>query len=315
MARSTVEDAPAWTRPMLEFFDERMADSAARDPFRHKPHIVEQYVPYFQAWCDYFDTDVQGWEHLPDEGPFMVVGNHSGGAETNDAAFFLCRWVTERGPGEPIYVLAYDLLFGMPGVGRLLPSLGVVPANPDNARAALDRGDPVMVFPGGDYEVFRPWSHRDQIDFGGHKGFVKIALEAGVPVVPMTIHGAHESTFILTRGSRLARLIGLDRLRVHDFPIIFNIPFGITPVFVPSVQLPAKVTVGLDAPLDWSDLGPEAAEDPEVVDRCYDEITSIMQATMDRLERETPHPVVARVTDLVAGATRAAWSVPRRLLP
>jgi len=309
MTESALDGAPAWTRPLLEFFDHRVADETTREPFRRKGEVVEQYLPYFKAWCDYFASEVDGWENLPDRGPYLIVGNHSGGAETNDAVFFLCRWVDEHGPDEPIYVLAYDLLFGMPVVGPALPSLGVVPANPDNARRALATGAPVMVFPGGDYEVFRPWTHRNRIEFGDHEGFVRVALETGVPVVPMTIHGAHQSTFIVARGTRLARLIGLDRLRVHSVPIIWNIPFGVTPAFVPTVQLPAKVTVQIDEPLDWTAFGPEGADDPAVVHQCYDEITSLMQHTMDRLERETPHPVRARLAGFVSDARRRIRSL------
>ena len=57
---------------------------------------------------------------------------------------------------------------------------------------------------------------------------------------------------MLTRGRRLAQRMGLTRLRVKVFPPIWNIPFGITPAFVPSFQLPAKVTIQLGEPLDWS---------------------------------------------------------------
>ncbi|MGI9602866.1 MAG: lysophospholipid acyltransferase family protein, partial [Acidimicrobiales bacterium] len=308
---NVLDGAPAWSRPLLDLVDHRLADQARHDPFRRKAEVVERYAPYFKVWSDYFATEIQGWENLPRKGPYLIVGNHSGGAETNDAVFFLHRWVAEHGPDEPLYILAYDLLFGMPGIGSALPSLGVVPASPDNAARALSTGAPVMVFPGGDYEVFRPWTHRNLIEFGDHEGFVRIALEAGVPVVPMTIHGSHESTFIVSRGTRLAHLIGIDRFRVHGMPIIWNIPFGITPAFVPTVQLPAKVTVHLDRPLDWSMYGPEAADDPAVVHRCYEEITSLMQCTMDRLERETPHPVRSRLGQWATGAGQRIRSLAR----
>ena len=52
-----------------------------------------------------------------------------------------------------------------------------------HAKSAFMGG--VVVFPGGDYEVFRPWTERNQIEFGGRKGFIVLALSAGVPVVPI----------------------------------------------------------------------------------------------------------------------------------
>jgi 1-acyl-sn-glycerol-3-phosphate acyltransferase len=254
-------------------------------------------VPLVRALNAYFATEVRGWEHVPKAGPFLVVGNHSGGAETVDLAFFLGPWLAERGPEAPLHALAYDLFFSYPLVGPLFPRLGALPANRASARMAFAKGAPVVVFPGGDYEVFRAWSRRNVIDFGGHTGFVEVALECGVPVVPMTIHGAHQSTFVLTRGRRIAQRSGLARwLHVNVFPIVWNIPFGPTPAFVPSLTLPAKVTVEIGEPLDWTRYGPATAHDPAIVGRCYDEITTGMQATLDRLARETPHPILSRLT-------------------
>lgn len=79
------------------------------------------------------------------------------------------------------------------------------------------------MFPGGDFEVFRPWSERNEIEFGDHKGFVQLALATGIRVVPMTIHGAHQSTIVITRGRRIARATGLNRLHVKE---VARRPFG-----------------------------------------------------------------------------------------
>ena len=155
-----------------------------------------------------------------------------------------------------------------------------------------------VVLPGGDHEVFRPWTQRNVIDFGGRTGFVKLALRTGVPVVPMTIHGAHESTFVLTRGDRIARWLGSDRLHIDVFPIVWNIPFGPCPAFVPSLPLPAKITVQLGRPLDWSHHGPRKANDARVVKECYDEIVAMMQATLDQLAAERPFPILTRHAEL-----------------
>ena len=47
--------------------------------------------------------------------------------------------------------------------------------------------------------------------------------------------------------------------------------------------------------MDWSVYPPEAAEDPDTVQSCYDQITSSMQAAVDRLVDEMPHPRVTRL--------------------
>ena len=268
------------------------------DPFQRDPVVVAQLLPVIEAVNAYFGTELRGWSHVPKRGPFLIVGNHSGGAAPNDLSFLLGKWVKERGPAAPLYALGYDLLFSYPVVGRLLPKLGVVPANPVNARRALDMGAAVVVFPGGDYEVFRPWSERNRVDFGGHMGFIELAITARVPVIPMTIHGAHQSTVTLTRGERLARLLGMDRLHIKVFPVIWSIPFGPAPAFVPSLQLPSKVTVQFGAPLDWSRYRATQARDPEVRKLCYHEITERMQEALDALAQERPHPVFSRMNEL-----------------
>jgi 1-acyl-sn-glycerol-3-phosphate acyltransferase len=287
-----------WMRPLLDALDHTVVESIQRNPFQRDPRLIRECLPLLKAWSLYSGAEVRGWENLPRAGPYLVIGNHSGGMQTVDAAFFMARWVEEKGPDAPLYGLAYDLLFAYPVVGRLLPKLGMLPASPENARKALTDGAVVIDFPGGDHEVFRPWTHRNRIEFGGRMGFIKIALDTGVPVVPMTIHGAHESTIVLTRGRRIARRLGLTRLNIKVFPLIWNIPFGLTPAYVPSLQLPAKVTVQIGTPLDWTHHGAQKANDPSVVADCYREITGVMQRTLDALAREHPHPVLTRLNEL-----------------
>jgi 1-acyl-sn-glycerol-3-phosphate acyltransferase len=127
---------------------------------------------------------------------------------------------------------------------------------------------------------------------------VKLAIEAGVPVVPMTIHGAHESMFVLTRGTNLARRLGLNRVHVKILPLVLAVPVGISPFGLGAMRLPSKVTVQLGPPLDWSRYTAADAEDPEVLDRCYVEITGVMQSTLDSLHREHPHPIRERLSEL-----------------
>lgn len=284
--------------PLVNALGSAVASEKSNDPFQRDPKFVARFLPVIDTINFYYGTKVRGFEHVPKRGPFMIVGNHSGGATTMDAAFFLSKWFRERGTRAPLYGLAYDLLFSVPPFATVLRRFGIVPANPGNARRAIEMGAAVVVFPGGDYEVFRPWNERNQIRFGGHSGFVRIALETGVPVVPMTIHGAHQSTLVLTRGRQIAQLMGIDRLNVKVFPLIWNIPLGLTPAFVPSVQLPSKVTVEFGTPLEWSHHGRRGAKNPNVVKQCYDEITEVMQRTLDRLAKERPYPVLDRVTEL-----------------
>ena len=291
-------DLAALLRPLVETISTTVKEQLSQDPFQRDPRIVRLMLPLIWAINHYFSAEIRGWENLPKDGPVLIVGNHSGGAQTIDVAPLLGRWIEDRGPGAPLYMLGYDLLFAFPILGPLWRKLGLLRANPALAKAALKRGAAAVVFPGGDYEVFRSWSERNKIDFGGHTGFIELALTTRVPVVPMTIHGTHQSTFVLTRGQTIAHWMGLERLHIKVFPFIWNIPLGVTPAFVPSLQLPAKVTVQFGKPLDWARYRAEKAKDSQVVRKCYAEITGVMQTTLDALARERPHPVLTRLNEL-----------------
>ena len=78
------------------------------------------------------------------------------------------------------------------------------------AEALLEGGNILIVYPGGDHEVFRPWSERNRIDFGGRRGLVRLALRQQVPMVPAVSIGAHETLVVLTRGESVARFLRLD---------------------------------------------------------------------------------------------------------
>lgn len=287
--------------PIVDQLARVIDEEKQTDPFQRDPEFVLKMLPFLRAIADYFGAELRGWENVPLREPVIFVGNHSGGTMTVDPIPLIVRWVEERGPDVPICSLAYDLLFAYPMIGDWLRRMGNLPASHANGRFALDKGASVIVFPGGDYEVFRPWRERNRIDFGGRTGFVELAIRAGVRVVPMTIHGAHESTLVLTRGHRIARTMGLDRLRIKVFPVIWNVPFGLMPAFVPSFPLPAKITVSLGEPLDWRHYSPEESDDPEVLQACYDEITGVMQETLTRLAAERPYPLLSRMADLLPG--------------
>jgi 1-acyl-sn-glycerol-3-phosphate acyltransferase len=130
-------------------------------------------------------------------------------------------------------------------------------------------------------------------------GFIELALRLRVPVVPVVSHGGHASTIILSRGEWLGRLLGTGRIRTPTFPIAFQIPWGVSPLTVPGIPLPAKITTQVLSPMPWAHLDPASADDPAVVARCFDEITARMQATLDALAAEHPHPVLSRLRGLV----------------
>jgi len=273
----------------------------AEAPFQRDVDFLRRILPLMETLAGWFDAEVRGSANVPPAGPVLLVGNHSGGVLTPDTSVFFAHWYRTYGIDRPLVGLAFDAAFGIPGFRRLMRRIGEVPANRANARRALSAGQAVLVYPGGEHEAFRPWWERDRIDFDGRSGFVRLALRLGVPVVPVVGHGGHHSTIILSRGEWLAPMLDLARIRMRGLPIALQVPWGISFAFVPGVPLPAKITMQICPPMEWSALPPEAADDPAIVARCCDEIVARMQATLDALAAEHPRPVLGRLRGLVSG--------------
>jgi len=291
----------------------RIAAGRADTSGQRDPDFIRRQLPAIARYTSYFTPEVRGLDRLPADGPALLVGNHS-------CLFYMPEvWtcgqavMSRRGIDAPAYLLAYDLLFALPGIGPVLRQLGAVPASTGEAESALARGACVMVYPGGDLEACRPWTQRDKVDFAGRKGFVRLALRCGVPVVPVVAHGGHHAVVVLARGDRLARAADLHRLRINVFPFLAGFPFGVTSILTPPLPMPAHLTLEFLPALDWTAYGPGAADDARVVSACYEEITGRLQAALDRLSAEHPHPLLAGCSRLTARAAAGAIQRARNL--
>jgi 1-acyl-sn-glycerol-3-phosphate acyltransferase len=262
----------------------RVGDLDHRDP-----DFMRELLPltwmFVTAW---FRPDIRGLDQIPGDGPVLIVGNHTGGASSPEVHISQLAISTYFGVERPHYQLAHRMVLNSP-VGPLLRRFGTVEADPDNAAKALDAGAIVSVFPGGDHEVYRPTWESARIDMGGRKGFLKLAVEKDVPIVPMVTLGGQETALFLSRGEGLARFLGLDtRLRLKTLPIMLSLPFGLQIGPLPHLPLPAKVTMRLLEPID---LRERYGDDPDI-DAVYDDLVSVMQETLTALQRERRLPVI-----------------------
>ena len=262
------------------------------DPFAFRdPEYIKDTLPGLRLSSRmYHRADVRGLERIPAEGPVLLVGNHSGGTWIVDTFVFTQAFCDYFGPERPFFQLAHDLVFKVRGLRAMAQRYGTVPAHPDNMRRALDMDAALLVYPGGDHESFRPSWESAQVDFAGRTGFAKLALELGVPIVPIVAIGGQETALFLGQGRRLASTLGLDdNLRLKVMPAQVAPPFGLTFLDLPlRVPLPAKITVEALEPIDLREsLGDDA--DP---DAAYDLVTSRMQDKLDDLAEERTLPVL-----------------------
>jgi 1-acyl-sn-glycerol-3-phosphate acyltransferase len=288
MAAAAAQDALAAV-DLLHLTD---AQGPPADPFEARDaDYIRHTLPAARMVSElYFRSDVAGLEHIPEQGPVLLVGNHSGGTMIADTYVFGQAFYDHFGPQRRFHQLAHDMVFKAPGVRALLQRYGTVPASPDNMRRALELDAALLVYPGGDEETFRPSWESGSVNFAGRTGFVKLALETGVPIVPVVAIGGQETGLFLGRGKRVAKALSLNRLaRVKVLPPVLGPPFGVTLLDLPGrIPLPAKITIRVMPPID---LGKALGRDPDI-DEGYRIVTSRMQRTLTRLSNQRGVPVV-----------------------
>ncbi|MGZ5359786.1 MAG: lysophospholipid acyltransferase family protein [Solirubrobacterales bacterium] len=261
------------------------ADLDERDP-----DYIRENLPWLWLLASYyFRAEVRGLERIPATGPVLIVGNHSGGNMTPDTTVFMLAFSAYFGAERRFYQLAHNLVLALP-LPIPLRKYGSVVASHHNARLALRRGAAVLVYPGGDWEVHRPTSQSGKVDFAGRKGFIKLAIDEGVPIVPLVSVGGQETALFLSRGERLAKALRLDRMfRLKVLPISLAIPWGLNiGDMLGHWPLPAKITVEALEPID---ARKRFGRSPDL-DEVYDELTGQMQAKLDELMAERSLPVI-----------------------
>lgn len=235
----------------------------------------------------YFRAEVRGLDSMPAAGGALLVSNHSGGMLTPDVLVFAPEFYKRFGFDRPLYTLGHYGIFLGP-TGDYLRRAGVIEASRENAGEALRSGAVVLVFPGGDYDSYRPTFTANVVDFAGRTGYVRTAVESGVPIVPMVSIGAQETQMFLARGDSIARLLGLTRARLEILPVSIGFPFGLSVIFPPNIPLPSKIVTRV---LDPIDVVAEFGEDPDV-DEVDLHVRAVMQAALDELARERRFPVL-----------------------
>lgn len=280
-----------------------------RDLSKVDPDFANKAMPFLKGLYEhYFRVDLTGWENIP-ETKAIYVGNHNGLLTFEVLMMFYAWWDRFRGKRRALG-LAHAIALDNPVFRWLIPKLGAIPASPELACEALDRDFSLLVYPGGEKESFRPFSERKKIDFYQRKGFIRLAIKAKVPLVPVVSIGAHESYVILDRGEILAEKLGLkEKMRLHGLPITFRgiffawclvsgiftlfplilVPAAFTAIFIP---LPTKMTFRILPPIDVCSMMDPKLSEEENIQRIYDHVLDSMQKVMTEEYSKRKYPIL-----------------------
>jgi 1-acyl-sn-glycerol-3-phosphate acyltransferase len=264
-----------WAEEALGFLRRRLLGEYTVDEFGHDPDLVEHVLapllrPLYRHW---WRVEVRGLEHVPDEGPALVVGNHAGTLPF-DAMMVQLALLDEHPARRSLRVLAADLAFTLPVVAPLARKSGNTLACAEDAERLLEAGELVGVFPEGYKGLGKAWRDRYRLQRFGRGGFVGVALRTGAPIVPVAVVGSEEIYPMVLNLRRVARLLGFPYFPVTPtFPLLG--PLG-------AIPLPSKWVIEFCPPIPTADLGREAMLDPMVVFDLTDQVRDTIQQTVHK---------------------------------
>lgn len=237
---------------------------------------------YYRYW---FRVEVEGIENVPADSGALLVSNHSG-ALPPDAPMIMQAIRNEHSSPRPLYMLGEHWFKGYPGVSMIVSKMGVVPAHRENAQRLLnDEGRLAIVFPEGQKGSRKVYWQRYRLRRFGRGGFVRTAIRAQVPIVPIALVGGEEAMPIFAHLRTLQKLTGLIY-----FPITPSFPhFGLA---APLMYMPSKFKIRFMEPIDMSQYPPETASDPA-------EVQNISEGIRARIQREL---------DDMVGKRKSVWT-------
>jgi 1-acyl-sn-glycerol-3-phosphate acyltransferase len=231
----------------------------------------------------YHRLEISGDLTAPEQ-PVLFVANHGFGGvfDLNVAAVMAA--LEDMQLDRPVTCLTHQMAWTL-GVGRLLEPLGARPAGREVALEAFAAEHHVVVLPGGDLDAFKSFADRNRIVFGGRTGFARLAVEAGVDIVPIVTAGAGESAYVISDGQGLARALRLDKvLRAKAIPISLSLPWGLSvggAGVLPYLPLPTKLTTAVLPPMRADD-GESSADFAARVEAAMQESLTTMAAARRR---------------------------------
>ena len=220
----------------------------------------------------YWRVDVAGVEQIPADRPVLLVSNRSGILPYDGLmiSHIVAESISES--RRPRFLVA-DWLITLPFVQPYLARLGGARACRENADRLLRTGRSVVAFPEGMKGAAKVFRERYRLKRFGRGGAVRVAIEVGVPMVPVAVIGAEEAHPVLFKMETLARSIGVSFIPVTPtFPLLG--PLGLLP-------LPSKWSIRFGAPIETRHLGARSARDELLVSRMTEELRSGIQRMVD----------------------------------
>jgi 1-acyl-sn-glycerol-3-phosphate acyltransferase len=207
----------------------------------HDPAFLERAAPLLEfLWSRYFRVRLLGLENIPDEGPALLVANHSGGIPY-DGTLLLYGIKRDHPRHRRVRPLVANFVFRSGWMSQVVARIGGVRASTETALPLLRAGNLLAVFPEGLKGVGKLYRERYHLSRFGRGGFARLARAAQVPMIPVAIVGAEEIHPVIGKITALSAPLGIPYIPITPtFPWLG--PFGLLPV-------PTKWTIQIGRPV------------------------------------------------------------------
>jgi 1-acyl-sn-glycerol-3-phosphate acyltransferase len=232
--------------------------------------FVERLAPFLRTLRSYTRLQVAGLDHVPAQGPAILAANHTGWLGLDYALAALSVY---DGVGRLPRGMAHAAWFKAPATRTFARKAGLFEVTKDAMRERLARGDLVMLFPEGEKGAFRPGSDYALEPFA--RGFVRVAMAAQVPVVPVAILGGEESNPVGARIESYEQLLDIK----GGLPI----PRNLWPK-------PVKWRIKFLAPIPFAGFTEADAADAERVHAIAEDVRTRIQRELRKMKVERGHP-------------------------
>lgn len=223
----------------------------------------------------YWRVETTGIESIPNEGRVLLVANHSGQLPWD--GLMVSTAVLSEQPAQRLVRTLYDSFTPrVPFASAWLARLGQALATVENGTRMLSEEELVAVFPEGTQGMGKPYKERYKLARFDQVDFVKMALNTGAPIIPVSVVGAEETNISLAKLSTRSGAAALPY-----FPISLTFPWLGLLGFAP---LPTKWYIDFGEPMAVDSYGPEAGDNLVLISQLTDQVRHAVQDMLqDRL--------------------------------
>ncbi len=237
------------------------------DAWGFSPEHAKFYYSLARPVYDYFRPEIFGIENVP-AGRVLIVPNHSGQVPFDGIVTSVACLLSAK-PPRLVRAMAERWVSTLPFINEMFARSGVVLGDPINCRNLLEDDQAILVFPEGARGSGKTFWDRYKLRAFG-RGFMRLALQTGAPIVPVAVIGAEESIISVYDWKAMAKL-----LRTPYAPISPLLPILGPLSYLP---LPTKFRIYFGKPMYFD--GPFDDED-SVIQKKVDQVQSRVQQMID----------------------------------